>query len=69
MKLVGFLFLLLGGILVALYALYHIILFLISGSPLLIKGGILFIVIGVICLLGSALIEKGKGDEFKEVEE
>jgi len=63
MKLVGFLFLLLGGTCLALYILYHIVVFLISGSPLLLKGGVLFIVLGFIILLISSMLEKNKSPE------
>jgi 1,4-dihydroxy-2-naphthoate octaprenyltransferase len=68
MKLLGFLFLLLGGICLALYILYHIIVFLISGSPLLLKGGVLFIVLGFLILLISAMVEKKQSSKDKTAE-
>lgn len=69
MKLVGFLFLILGGVLIALFVLYHLVLFLISGSPLLIKGGILCVIIGIVILLISAYIDKNKDDDYQEIEQ
>jgi len=38
--------------------LYHLVVFLISGSPLLLKGGVLFVVLGFLLLLISAIIDK-----------
>ena len=58
MKLAGLLFLILGGTLLILYVLYHLVVFLISGSPLLLKGGVLFVVLGFLLLLISAIIDK-----------
>ena len=69
MKLIGFLFLILGGALIALFFLYHLVLFLISGSPLLIKGGILCVIIGIVVLLISAYIDKNKDDDFEEIQQ
>jgi len=69
MKLIGFLFLILGGALIGLFFLYHLVLFLISGSPLLIKGGILCVIIGIVVLLISAYIDKNKDDDFEEIQQ
>ena len=68
MKLVGLLFLIFGGILLALYVLYHIVVFLISGSPLLLKGGVLFIILGFLILLIAAIIDKKREGRQVEVE-
>ena len=69
MKLAGFLFLIFGGVLVGLFFLYHLLLFLISGSPLLIKGGIFSLIIGVVILLISAFIDKNKDDKYEDIQQ
>ncbi|MBC8277236.1 MAG: hypothetical protein H8E46_03330 [FCB group bacterium] len=69
MKLLGFIFLLAGGFLLLLYTLYHILIFLISGSPWLLKAGILSLVLGFAFLIISSLKERRLKKDFEEVEE
>lgn len=68
MKLVGFILLSAGGVFLLLYILYHVFIFLISGSPLLLKAGILFIVLGFLFLIISAIKDRTKKEDFEEVE-
>ncbi|MBL7191146.1 hypothetical protein ISS30_05580 [bacterium] len=68
MKLIGFLSLLFGGALIALFVIKHLVLFLLSGSPLLVKGGILFIALGLIILLAAVLLERRKQTNLEDVE-
>lgn len=68
MKLLGFVFLLVGGFLLLLYTLYHILIFLISGSPWLLKAGILCLVAGFTFLIVSSLKERRLRKDFEEVE-
>ncbi len=61
MKYIGYACLALGGLLVALFLLKHLIVFLISGSPYLLKVGIIFVGVGLAALIASAFI-KGKSE-------
>lgn len=58
MKLIGLIMVISGALCLVFYALYHIVVFLISGTPLLLKGGILFILVGFSLLVLAALLEK-----------
>jgi hypothetical protein len=58
MKLIGFILVIAGSLCLVFYALYHIVVFLISGTPLLLKAGVLFIILGFVFLVVSALFEK-----------
>lgn len=69
MKLLGFVFLLAGGFFLLLYALYHVLIFLISGSPLLLKAGILFIILGFTFLVISSIKERKLKEDLREIEQ
>ncbi len=60
MKLIGFILLSAGVLFLLLYALYHIVVFLLSGTPWLLRAGVLFSILGFIFLLISALRDKKK---------
>jgi|GEM_PF-1948197 len=69
MKLIGFILLSAGMLFLLLYALYHIVVFLLSGTPWLLRAGVLFVILGFIFLLISALRDKKKKENSSGVKQ
>ncbi|NQS98299.1 MAG: hypothetical protein HQ591_07590 [candidate division Zixibacteria bacterium] len=69
MKLLGFICLIIGGGLIATFALYKVALLLISGPLIMLKAGIVIAVVGLIILLIAALVERSQKEDFQEVDQ
>lgn len=57
MKYIGYGCLTLGGLLIALFLLKHLIVFLISGSPYLFWAGLILVILGIAAFILNAVIE------------
>jgi membrane protein implicated in regulation of membrane protease activity len=68
MRLFGFICLIGGASLIALFILHHLIKLLISGSLLLVKMGLLLEVIGFLLLALASVAEKKRKSAVSEVE-
>ena len=68
MKQVGFFLLIVGGVLILIYTFYHLIAFMLTKSWFLLMLGLIIAFIGLVFLLVSALLERSKKEDFKEVD-
>ncbi len=68
MKQLGFFLLIVGGVLILIYTFYHLIVFMLTKSWFLLMLGLIIAFFGLVFLLVSALQERSKKEDFKEVD-